>query len=968
MNTDHRDLGAAACLPLKTAVFVISCVSLFGMDAAYAQTAAQPEQSLAEVVVTATHIIRDGYSAPTPLTVLDGDAIAQAKTSTTIADVLNAMPVFQGNFTPAAGAVSISGGSNGLNTINLRAAGTGRSLILIDGQRTVPTVPGGSVDINNIPQQLISRVDIVTGGASAVYGSDAVVGVVNFVLDKTFTGFKGEVGGGITDYGDDKNHNIELAFGSKFANGRGHVLLSGEWAKSDGVLSNPGGRGWTAGTTGIMNNPTYTATNGQPQFLVVGQLAVSTATQGGIIFAGPLRGIAFGPGGSPYNFAYGALTADPFTAGGNAQPLLFRYRTANSLDPSINRHSLFGRVSYDLTDNINAYVQWGWNDSFSNDVNFPPHLPGTAGPVILTGNPFIPASIQSQMTTLALPSIQIGTFDQDIGSMTTTTDRRTSRISGGLSGSFEALSHKWHWSAYAMRGTALNTDKSNNVFLRSRYKLATDAVRASNGAIVCRSSLTDPTNGCIPWNPMGTGVNSQAALQYIAPLVGPYRYEATTETVEEATLAGEPFSIWAGPVSVAFSLQHREDKMNIVGDTPSLTNDWFAGNTLPVTGRNSVSEGSAEFVVPLASKARFADNWDLSAAYRGTNYHYSGYVATWKVGTTFAPIQDIKFRFNRSRDIRAPSLTDLFVAGSTVQGVVFDPVLNRSYSAFVTIGANPNLLPEVGQNTDIGVVIQPRVVPGLTFSVDWWNVDIKGGIGALNANQLLAVCATGNQAACSTITRVNGVVTAVQGSALNLSSERYRGLDFEGSYTMPLSRIRTAWRGDVNLHVNATHYLSRSVDPGVPGLLPTDLVGALGGNAPTGISNDGPPNWQITGRLSYSLNPFVATLSGRYRSAGVIDNSWIACTTGCPAATANNPTVNFNRTDGYVYLDAAFSYRFKYHGADFESFLNIKNVTNKDPGIVYLGPSGPTYFKPISYPDVFDTLGRVYRIGVRFKL
>ncbi len=229
----------------------------------HAAEAAQSAQApgVEEVIVTGTRIVRDGYEAPTPLTVVDTEALQRMQTASSMAETLNTMPVFAGSFAPQSGSGLPSSGNAGINALNLRNLGTNRTLMLIDGHRVVQTLPNGTVDINTFPQQLTSRVDVVTGGASAVYGSDAVSGVVNFVLDRNYTGVKGEISGGITDHGDAENGKVILSAGIPFSNGRGHILASGEFTFQSKV-NGTGGRAWNQGGIGIMQNPLYAVVNG----------------------------------------------------------------------------------------------------------------------------------------------------------------------------------------------------------------------------------------------------------------------------------------------------------------------------------------------------------------------------------------------------------------------------------------------------------------------------------------------------------------------------------------------------------------------------------------------------------------------------------------------------------------------------------------------------------------------------------
>ncbi len=278
-------------------------------DVAAVSAQESPEQ-IEELVVTGSNVVRDGYKAPTPTSVVNRDAI-NTFSGTNIGDYLAQLPVFAGNQTPTNTRRSTSAGGAGLSSMNLRNLGTARTLVLLDGQRVVASQPTGQIDINPFPQQLVQRVDVVTGGASAIYGSDAMSGVVNFILDRHFTGSKLEVQGGMTDDGENESGKVAASTGLAFADGRGHLLLSGEHSVVDGIrecVYDFCAEGWN-----IINNPAYTATNGLPERIVLDRSAPNNMTAGGMITAGPLKGTAFGPGGAIYQFDYGTLVGNGFS-------------------------------------------------------------------------------------------------------------------------------------------------------------------------------------------------------------------------------------------------------------------------------------------------------------------------------------------------------------------------------------------------------------------------------------------------------------------------------------------------------------------------------------------------------------------------------------------------------------------------------------------------------------------------------
>lgn len=415
MNSIHSSAGAVRqnqvlCSGIATAVRrnatpLLLAMSLVAAQSALAQGASgQTTQSmpgtqnvvLEAVEVTGTRIVRDGYEAPTPVTVIGAEEI-NATSPANVADFVNDLPSIAGSQTPSNSQASVSNGSAGVNALNLRALGSERTLVLLDGQRSVGAQLNGVVDVNDFPQQLIERVDIVTGGASAAYGSDALSGVVNFVLDKDFTGFKTAVSGGVTGEGDNEGYDVASTFGTPFASDRGHFLVSGELSHTAGIFGMP--RDWNQKGWKVMNNPAYTPTNGQPERLVLPQVSVSQATLGGIITAGPLKGTAFGEGGVPYQFNYGPLLRDPYMQGGDWRDA--DVSSYGTLASGMDRKNLFTRASYELTENVEVYVQASWGNTEAEgwcckqfNVN---------NLTVQPDNAFIPASIAAQVAALGTP-------------------------------------------------------------------------------------------------------------------------------------------------------------------------------------------------------------------------------------------------------------------------------------------------------------------------------------------------------------------------------------------------------------------------------------------------------------------------------------------------------------------------------------------------------------------------------------
>ena len=895
------------------------------------------------IVVTGTRIQRDGYDAPTPLTVLGTEAI-EASAPANVADFVNEIPSVVGSATPANSNLSMSAGTSGLNTINLRALGTSRTLVLLNGQRSVSSAIGGQVDVNTFPQGLIAGVQVVTGGASAAYGSDAVSGVVNFILDTRYEGFKVSAENGITTYGDAANYRFDATFGTAFAEGRGNIVLNGEVAIREGLNGVP--RDWNDLGWYQINNPAYVPGNGEPERLITDMAGLSLATPGGIITAGPLRGTFFGRGGQVGQFDFGVVR-DPWIVGGDWE--LTQVNDTQSLDPEENRKSIFGRISYELSPWLNLFVQGSFATS-RNSGQLGIHR-NQGNLTIQADNAFLPPSLRSQLVAAGQTSFRFGTSNADLGIRTNETRRNVQRYVVGADGDFSLFGNAARWDAYFQHGVANTREAALGIANNARIALATDAVFAppgnalgvAAGTIVCRSSLTDPGNGCVPLNRFGVGVADPAALDYI--LGDPYREQKFEQNVLAVNLSFDAFALPAGEVAVAIGGEHRTEEVSGYVE-PRYQSGWFTGNYLPSFGDYSVSETYLEVLVPVL------ESLNVNGAVRATDYSTSGYVTTWKLGATFEPIDGLRFRASRSRDIRAPNLAELFAAGTTRTNTVIDPFNNNQSAPFAgTATGNPNLDPEKADQWGVGVVFQPAFVPGFSLSVDYYDIKIEDAIDSLDAQTIIDRCFEGVTEYCAAIVRgPNQFGTNLQifESPFNFASQRARGLDFETSYRMFVGP------GALSLRGFATLYLENTVDNGIDPAV--DIVGenTEGGN----------PEFLYRLTATYEQGPLRFNLIGRGISSGTYDNSFVECASNCPLSTSIARTINTNRIEGAFYLDSSIYYNLESGPADVQVFFAVRNLLDKDPPVVGAGPAGSAYATPATNQSLYDLLGRTFRIGV----
>ena len=941
-------------------------------------TAPQPAPAatgLDEIVVTGSRVVRDGYEAPTPVSVLGADEL-DAMAENNIADAVNALPVFNGSATPRTSTTNLSNGAAGVNQLNLRGIGSRRTLILLDGRRVINSsvnAANSSPDINSFPGALVSRVDVVTGGASAAYGSDALTGVVNFVIDREFTGIKGELQGGMTKYRDDKNYNAALTTGLPFANGRGHWLLAGELGHNDGIKGNP--RPWNDSSAAFMVNPAWhPATNPSvPQYIVGRDYGLVNGTPGGLITASgsanALRGIFFGPGGTVeccFNFgSFSPVTTNNIQIGGDWQ--YSRIDNVHDIDTMVDRYVAYSRLSYDITDNISVYADTQWANAHAVNFSNPNRRLGNI--TIQRANPFIPASVASRMDALGLTSFSMGSTHRDMGPLLSDNRRTLRSYSAGVDGAFEAMDTEWTWNAYyqySMTGLSPRTRQNGHT---ARYLRAVDSV-LFNGAPTCRVNADAVTTNddprCVPYNTFGIGVNDAKAIAYATGTS--YRYESLRQKVAAFSFNGEPFELWAGPVSLAMGIENRVESVDGFATPDDETTSYFAGNYRATRGKFTVTEGFLETVIPLARDEAWARSLEVNGAVRATDYSTSGYVTTWKVGATWQLIDDFRLRGTVSRDIRAPNLGELFAGGTAGSGTpLFDPFLNINIPTSFSLSAgNPDLKPEVADTVGFGVVITPTFIDGFAASIDYYNIDISGAVASPNSQSVIDLCFAGQTALCSNITRdAAGLIFQVRTRPENLIGQRAEGMDFEASYRMQLADINEDWQGGLTFRVLASRALTLTTEA-TNGFV-TDGLGAVGGfGGIAGFSGLNAAKLKATLSIAYEGDPLSVRGTLRYTSGGTYSPQFIECTTGCPASTGTAPTILAadNRIASNTTMDLSFNYK-PFPDQNVQTFLTIENITNAPPPVIGGGLTSALY-SGMSNND-YDTLGRQYRAGVRFQ-
>ncbi len=894
---------------------------------AAAQTAASDETAaLGEVIVTGSRVARAGFLAPTPTTVVAGTLLTTA-TATSIGGVLNNLPAFKSDYSPAASGPR-SFDAPGAFFANLRSLGSIRTLTLVDGRRLTPSSPNGQADLNLIPSILINNVEVVTGGASAAYGSDAVAGVVNIQLKKNLQGFSGNVSYGQSTHDDFRSYFAGLAFGTSFASGKGHFTVGGEYDKNKGA-GEAYSRDWGRQEWGIMPNPAATG----PRNLLVPDYRPVNHTVGGIVQSGPLKGTTFLPNGGVGAFNYGSIVGPSFQQGGDN----YGFSYSSLLTNPLTRRNLLGRIDYDFDGAVSVYAEAAWGKSNSRGRGN--NVRDTAPITIQRTNPFLPASVVARMTAANVTTLAVGRNNTDLGNGVNDVSTETQRY---VVGGDAELGGGWTMDAFVQYGRTDYQGDVLNARNQANFRNAVDAVvNPANGQIVCRSTLTAPTNGCVPANIFGTGsISPQAKAYFTGDETFDLLYE---QTVAAANVRGSPFSTWAGEVSLAAGLEHRQEKANGVSDPISAVGGWHVGNQRPINGKITVTEGYAEAVTPLLANQPFAKLLELNTAIRLTDYSTSGRVTTWKVGLSYELNDQIRLRATKSRDIRAANISELYTQGVSAQQPIQHPVTRVTVSIpNITIG-NPNLTPEVADTTTLGVVLKPSFIPGLDISVDRYDIDLKKAIATLTGQRIVDFCFSGTASLCPFVDQTGNVINSVTLARFNIGSIRTTGYDFEIRYRRGLDGVFGAGAGNMTLQFLGTRVNKLVVND----LITTvDYAGDVGSSARGAY---GGPKWRWSLLATYDRGPFSATGAMRYVGGGNLNNTW------GPNEIADNSVKSV------TYFDLSAQYDLlRRDNRSIQLYGNVQNLFDKDPPVV------PTQVSQTN-PVIYDVIGRQFRAGVRFS-
>ncbi len=964
------------------------------------------------ITVTGSRTITETIRSPTPITSVDIDALA-ATTPSDTADALNKLPNILGGRTPRN--QGNGGTNNGGNTLSLRNFGPSRTLVLLDGHRIAPNNQDGSVNIDTLPQMLMERVDIVTGGASAVYGSDAVAGVVNFVLDKDFTGFKFKGDYGLSDYGDGDQYQIGAAWGTTLFNDRGHFEMSARMRQQDMIPQRErpygeDGQAWLLTGNGSPTNP----------FRNTPYSRIFNSAVNGNIQCGAACGYnnyTFNADGSLRPLVPGTPTGSGAVQSGG-EGAFIQYGTFRS---EVEMKDVFARFSLDLGENTNWYVQGSWAqaENASDWIQWVVSPNGNRPNAVFANNPFLTANTQNLLganivcgTPAAtgwrcLPatpptSPQTGStpppppttpffvnpryfnvidgqeaVDSPNRMYRTLADQQTWNAETGITGEIGGFG----WEVYYNHGVSeLRVTNPNNTD-NAKYLAALDAVDTGGGNIQCwvttQPQFANLYPGCVPMNIFAAGGPTAEMYEYLRT---PTSWLLTQELDDVGFSIGGAigFGLPAGDIVANLSGEARwatyqmesdflpGDFVNctglrlcLAGGAGNAPARWVQNTNAPVDVKNHVYEGALEFNVPLLKDVTAFQDLSTNLAWRWTKYSTFESVESWKLGLNWQVNDAVRFRSTLSTDIRAPNLNDLYQPAGITSSSYNDRLTGGSSQGMrLASSGNPLLTPEEGKTFTAGVVLTPGFIPRFSLAVDFYETKLTNAITGLNyANDnVQAVCLASaplyNSPVCNLAVRP--ITDPTDPNFLN------------PAVNMP-TEVRNA---PANAAVQKTKGYDLQIDYSF------ELAG--GQFALRHLASYQPVNSTLTTKLStfytWAVQPeLLQTTFLSYRKgtwAASLQNRWLGSVdlrtsdndlNGTPASPLGTQYYEDPKLDSNNVVDITLSKEFEVNDGALEAFINVNNVFNERAPLFPSASGLPGLFYPTL--GIHDDMGRFYTVG-----
>lgn len=813
-------------------------------------------QEIREVVVTGSRIKREGSDAPVPTMVLDADAIA-ATGAIKVQSILDELPSIapgiqdnnSGNFSFALA---------GLNMANLRDLDVRRTLVLVNGRRFTPTLTDAdsnitAVDLSSIPTPMIARIEVITGGTGAVYGSDAVAGVINIILKDNFQGFQTDVQYGQSGKSDGASRSISATGGLNWENGRGNSIVHFGYSSNERVKLED--RDFIVNRLDALANPAGTAPgDGIPDFVVAEGLNLSAFSANVVNFranisatpdangnyttAGSLTRFAIDPVSGavrPFNGTPRNAAATRFEGGTDGAPV----SDADLIVP-VDRYLFGANTRYEIASGLNAFLNINYaltratnfiTPSFECEGCFRSRLDGVTTSRLAIDHPFVLATpgLPELMTAAGMTEIEADRSNREFGARGTDIDRDLWQVVGGLKGAFGQSD--WEWEASYQLGESRNTSTVRNDLIESKfYEAVINVEAAPGGGLQCASALAR-VEGCVPFNILSNTLQPAAAAYVSDDHTSHARFR---QDVVNAFATGRLMDLPAGALRMAAGVEYRREEVDIDQSSVYNNGSGFFGTQLPdLAGKLDVREGFAEVRIPLLRDMPGVRSLDVELAARQANYSTAGSANSWNAKLDWGITQDVRFRGTLARAVRAPKVGELFTPATNSASGVTDPcdstVINSTptraancaalgvpvgfvappVTTGVTLSGNTGLDVELGDTYTLGVVLTPRWVENLTMTLDYWNIQIEDAITLFPFDDVLANCVDApniNNAFCAQQTRLpNGAVDRVSSTFINASVFETSGFDWEGRYTWNLGD-----RGALRFRATATYLEKRN--------------------------------------------------------------------------------------------------------------------------------------------------------------
>jgi len=956
-------------LKYGVSAFAIAAMLPLSIQASYAaeDAAAEEDLILEEVTVTGSRIKRKDLTSASPIAVVNAEEFKFSGTIN-VEQVLNALPQTVPGLTG-----NSNNPGNGTATVDLRGLGATRTLVLVNGKRYLQSTQSNVVDLNTIPSALIKQVEVLTGGASAVYGSDALAGVVNFILIDDFEGVELNAQYGTSSKGDATKWNVDATIGGNFADGRGNVVLHTSFARREATFADARDFSFYA----LGDNDVRPGTQ-DPDFGFSTPCGGATDCVPGFTRSGSA--------GIPGTRVFGVGAIGRFGPNGEALPWdnindRFNYAPDNFIQLPQDRWLVSAQAHYEINDNVTVYSSAIFTNNRS-DTELAPTPAFLGGLEVDVDSPFFAPDTQAILAGLdtdgdgffALPFI--GRRMVENGSRQGINTRNGFQITTGFKG---AIDDNWSYDTYYSYASVDRSQLLNNDVSDSRFRQALRTEFNDDGVLVC----TDTSGGCVPMNIFGEGNISQAAVDFVN--VGAANVTNITQQVLAANVTGTIGDIGAGDIGLSAGAEYRTDSSSFRPDEFLSAGDVLGFNAgQPTVGSYDVYDIYAELFVPLLADVAFAESLNFTGAARYSDYSTAGGVWAYAAGLDWTPVEGLMVRGQYQRAVRAPNVAELFLGAANGFPRADDPcsadhvVANGGIAALTAIceatgvpagqtglfnqantqiegvfGGNPNLIEETSDTFTLGAVIQPAQFENFSMTVDYYNIKITDVVGTLGGgvNNILRNCYSGgdvNAPFCQAITRrADGNVDTVRALNANNAELATSGIDVQLNYSIDLDSGLFDNASTISMFWLGTYVISNDF---LPNRLPdTEFLRCAGTFA--GVCGTPDPTYRFTSRVSYESGPLSASLKWTY--LGGVDQGDIANSGVDPA------TLSVSRLSAKNYFDLTANYDIS---ESYSLYGGINNLLNTKPQFV-----GSDQQQGNTFPNVYDVIGTYFFFGATAK-